>query len=190
MNPAPRPTQPRASSPQPRASVPAAPPSRPAAPGQATLGNLGRAPPPPVEVADEKSQYLAFRLGEQEYAIDILQVQEIRGFTPITPLPQTPAYVRGAMNLRGTIVPVLDVNHRFSLGPTQYHKFSVIIVVAVGDRSVGLLVDAVSDVIDLAADQVGPAPDIGTTVGGAFVRGIGRLSDRLLILLDLEQIIA
>jgi purine-binding chemotaxis protein CheW len=138
------------------------------------------APPP--------RQYLSFRVAEQEYAIDILRVQEIRGHTAITTLPQTQPWVRGAMNLRGVIVPVLDVKERFGQGPTDYHRFSAIVVVSAGQRMVGLLVDAVSDVVELAANQVEPPPDVSQ--GSGFVSGLGRLADRLLILLDLERVIS
>jgi purine-binding chemotaxis protein CheW len=135
-----------------------------------------------------RQQYLAFRIGEQEYAIDILKVQEIRGHTAITVLPQTPSYVRGAMNLRGIIVPVYDVRERFGLGSSDYHRFSVIIVVAVGERQVGLLVDAVSDVIDLSEDQLEPPPDVGQ--GEGFVQALGRVEERILIVLQLDRVVA
>jgi len=135
-----------------------------------------------------RQQYLSFRVGEQEYAIDILMVQEIRGQTPITVLPQTPSHVRGAMNLRGTIVPVYDVRERFGLGTSEYTRFSVIIVVAVGPRQVGLLVDAVSDVIDLGADQLEPPPDLGVSEG--YVQALGRVAERILIVLALDRVIA
>ncbi len=133
-------------------------------------------------------QFLAFRLGEQEYAIDILKVQEIRGHTAITSLPQTPSHVRGAMNLRGTIVPVYDLRDRFGQGPSEYHRFSVIIVVQEGERQVGLLVDAVSDVLDLTEDQLEPPPDLGT--GDGFVQSLGRIGERILILLALDRVIS
>ncbi len=139
-------------------------------------------------VVSDRQQYLAFRVGEQEYAIDILRVQEIRGQTPITVLPQTPSHVRGAMNLRGAIVPVYDVRERFGLGATEYTRFSVIIVVAVGPRQVGLLVDAVSDVIDLAATDLEPPPDLGVSEG--FVQALGRVAERILIVLALDRVIS
>lgn len=139
-------------------------------------------------VTGPRQQYLSFRVGEQEYAIDILMVQEIRGQTPITVLPQTPSHVRGAMNLRGTIVPVYDVRERFGLGTSEYTRFSVIIVVAVGPRQVGLLVDAVSDVIDLTPDQLEPPPDLGVAEG--YVQALGRVAERILIVLALDRVIA
>jgi purine-binding chemotaxis protein CheW len=149
---------------------------------------MSRSTAPTIAAAVAKQQYLAFRIGEQEYAIDILKVQEIRGHTAITPLPQTPSYVRGAMNLRGTIVPIYDVRDRFGLGTSDYHRFSVIIVAAVGVRQVGLLVDAVSDVLDLTEDQLEPPPDVGMQDG--FVQALGRVEDRILIVLQLERVIA
>lgn len=133
------------------------------------------------------AQFLAFRMGEQEYAIDILTVHELRGFMPITTLPRTPSWVRGAINLRGAIVPVFDVRERFGLGPSDYHRFSVIIIVMLGERQVGLMVDAVSDVVDLSADQLEAPPDLGDTEG--FVKALGRIDQRILIVLDLARVI-
>jgi purine-binding chemotaxis protein CheW len=137
---------------------------------------------------EKPSQFLAFRVGEQEYAIDILDVHEIRGHTPITALPQTPPFVRGAMNLRGTIVPVYDVRDRFGMGASEYHRFSVIIIVMTQGRQVGLMVDAVSDVIELRSEQIKPPPDLGVADG--FVQSLGRIDDRLLIILDLPRVVA
>jgi purine-binding chemotaxis protein CheW len=153
-----------------------------------TAAAVAAAPAVAGAVVGERQQYLSFRVGEQEYAIDILKVQEIRGQTPITVLPQTPSHVRGAMNLRGTIVPVYDVRERFGLGTSEYTRFSVIIVVAVGPRQVGLLVDAVSDVIDLAPDQLEPPPDLGVSEG--YVQALGRVAERILIVLALDRVIA
>jgi purine-binding chemotaxis protein CheW len=133
------------------------------------------------------AQFLTFRLGEQEYAIDILKVHEIRGYMPITVLPRTPSYVRGAMNLRGVIVPVYDMRERFGLGASEYHRFSVIIIVTLGERQVGLMVDAVSDVIDLREDQLEQPPDLGPSEG--FVQALGRVAERILIVLNLERVI-
>jgi purine-binding chemotaxis protein CheW len=135
-------------------------------------------------------QFLSFRVGAEEYAIDILAVQEIRGHTAITALPQTAAWVRGAMNLRGVIVPVFDMQQRFGGGPVEYSRFSVIIVVSIGGRQVGLLVDAVNDVVDLAPGAIEPPPDVGAAGSSSFVQGLGRHGERLLILLDLQQVMA
>lgn len=153
---------------------------------------MNASPAPRASSADVGSttrQFLSFRVGTEEYAIDILTVQEIRGHTAITPLPQTPPWVRGAMNLRGVIVPVFDLQQRFGGGLVDYNRFSVIIVVAVGGRQVGMLVDAVNDVIDLAPGHIEPPPDVGTQ-GASFVQGLGRHGERLLILLDLQQVMA
>lgn len=141
----------------------------------------------PSKQAAKAAQFLAFRMGDQEYAIDILKVHEIRGFMPITVLPRTPSYVRGAINLRGTIVPVFDVRERFGLGSSEYHRFSVIIIVTLGERQVGLMVDAVSDVIDLREDQLEKPPDLGASEG--FVQALGRVEQRILIVLDLERVV-
>ncbi len=135
-------------------------------------------------------QFLSFRVGGEEYAIDILSVQEIRGHTAITTLPQTAPWVRGAMNLRGVIVPVFDLQQRFGAGPVDYNRFSVIIVVSLGGRQVGLLVEGVNDVIDLPPEVIEPPPDMGAASGPSFVQGLGRHGERLLILLDLQQVTA
>src|SRR5262245_10103465 len=106
------------------------------------------------------TQYLTFQLGSEETGIEILRVQEIKGYTPITPLPNAPAFIKGVMNLRGAVVPVLSLRETFGMPPIEYGKFSVIIVTAINDKVVGLLVDAVSEVIDLAASDIDLPPDV------------------------------
>jgi purine-binding chemotaxis protein CheW len=135
------------------------------------------------------TQYLTFTLGAEEYGVDILRVQEIKGHAPLTPIPGSPAYVKGVMNLRGTVVPVIGLRERFSLPPGTYDKFSAIVVVTAGARTFGMIVDAVTDVLSLAPDAVEPAPEVTRGDDAAVVVGMGKSASRLIILLDVEQLL-
>jgi len=141
-----------------------------------------------VEAAPTR-QYLTFRLGEQEYGLELLSVQEIRGFTPITPIPNVPRHLRGVINLRGTVLPVIDLRMKFGLEEIEYTKFTVIVIASVGERLVGLIVDAVSDVLTAQSDEVQPRPDFGDEIDTRFVSGMYRNGDRLAILLELGQLL-
>ena len=140
--------------------------------------------------ADKVTQYLTFQLGNEEYGIEILRVQEIKGHTPITPLPNAPPFIKGVMNLRGTVVPVISLRENFGMPAIEYGKFSVIIVTAVHEKVVGLLVDAVSEVIDLAATDIDLAPELGARVDTSMVRGMGRSGDKLIILLAIDRVVS
>lgn len=135
------------------------------------------------------NQYLTFSLGRETYGIEILRVQEIRGYSPATPIPNSPSWVRGVMNLRGTIVPVVDLRAKLGLELAQYGRFTVIIVVNVGTRVIGLIVDAVSDVLSFSPEDVQPAPDLGGSGDGRFARGIAHVQEALVVLLDLERVL-
>lgn len=119
----------------------------------------------PVENHNRESQqFLTFLLEEQEYGLEIFKIWEIRGYAPITPIPNVPPHVRGVMNVRGTVLPVVDLRMKFHLPAVEYSKFTVIVIATVGDKTVGLLVDAVSDVLMVAQDAMREAPDFGTAV--------------------------
>jgi purine-binding chemotaxis protein CheW len=139
--------------------------------------------------ADSVGQFLTFMLGQEEYGIEILAVQEIRGYGAVTPVPNAPGYVRGVMNLRGTIIPVIDLRRRFGLAEAEFNRFNVIVVVTVGTKVMGLVVDAVSDVLNLPADSVQPPPDFGEAAGGTAVCGMARAGDKVVLLLDIERIL-
>jgi purine-binding chemotaxis protein CheW len=148
--------------------------------------------------ADEKSrngesavvqQYLSFRVADEDYAVPILQVQEIIGLTKTTVIPNTPPHVLGVVNLRGNVVPVLDLSQKFGMGPTQRSRTTVNIVVNVAQRTLGLVVDAVSDVVDLAAGSVQPPPAFDCTVDVSFLEGVAHADDRMLLILDLDRMI-
>lgn len=134
------------------------------------------------------NQYLTFTLGEEDYGVEILRVQEIRGYTAITPIPNMPVFVKGVINLRGTVVPVVDLRSRFGMPVVEYSKSTVIIVVNVGKHVIGCVVDAVSDVLDVAADSIEKPPALGEGVDLSFLRGITRNNEDLIALLDIEQV--
>jgi purine-binding chemotaxis protein CheW len=137
----------------------------------------------------ELSQHLTFQLGEEEYGIEILRVQEIRGYAGVTPIPNMPAYIRGVMNLRGTVIPVVDLRARFAMPETEYGKFTVIVVVTIREKVIGLVVDAVSDVLDGSPSQVRERPDLGARADLRFIGGIATVGEKLVVLLDIERLL-
>ena len=139
--------------------------------------------------ATDGAQYLTFALGDEEYGVAILNVQEIKGYAPVTPIPNTPPWVRGVMNLRGTIVPVIDLRLRLGMPAADYGPFTVIVVLAVGAKVVGAIVDAVSDVLSIPDGQVQQTPDLGVAIDVRFVGGIAQADDKLVILLDAEALL-
>ncbi len=134
-------------------------------------------------------QHLTFTLAEQAYGIDILNVQEIKGWAAITPIPNTPPFIKGVMNLRGTIIPVVDLRLKLGLPETAPTRYAVIIVARVAGRTVGLLVDAVSDVLDFQPDDVQLPPDLGVNVNGRFIRGVVCVENAVITLLDITQLL-
>jgi purine-binding chemotaxis protein CheW len=136
------------------------------------------------------TQFLTFTVGPEEYGIEILRVQEIKGHTPITPLPNAPPFIKGVMNLRGTVVPVIGVRETFGMPSEEYGKFSVIIVIAVGTKIVGLLVDTVSEVVDLRPSDIDETPELGSRVDTSMVRAIGRAGDKFIILLAIDRVVS
>jgi len=135
------------------------------------------------------SELISFRIGEQEFCVDIMAVREIRGWTPATPVPHSPAFVRGVINLRGAVLPVIDLADRLGLGVAEESARHVIIVVQIGSRIVGLLVDAVCDILSTADHIVQRTPDLGGDQMQAFVRGLIALEGRMISLLDLELVL-
>ncbi|MBP3960629.1 purine-binding chemotaxis protein CheW [Gemmata sp. G18] len=135
------------------------------------------------------SQFLTFLLQDEEYGLEILRVQEIKGYSKITPLPNTPREIKGVMNLRGTVVPIIDLRTRFGLREAEYTPFTVIIVVTVGAKIVGLVVDAVSDVLNVEAKEMVPTPDLGAGVDTSFLTGIARTGERLVSLLNVDRLV-
>ena len=144
-----------------------------------------------LNVAGKKDQhqYLTFTLGDEEYGIEILRVQEIKGYTAITPIPHAPPWIKGVMNLRGTVVPVVDLRVKFGMGTPKYDRFTVVIMVMVGARVVGAVVDGVSDVMDVSAADWVPAPEMGADIDTSFLTGIAKQGDRLISLLEIERVV-
>ena len=143
-----------------------------------------------ASAAAQRRVCLTFRLGSEEYGIDILRVQEIRGYERPTRVAHAPDFVKGVVNLRGVIVPVVDLRLKFGLHEVRYDALTVVIVLNVGHRVVGIVVDSVSDVVDLAPEQVRPAPEVGSVVDPAFIDGLGAAGERMLILIDIERMMA
>ena len=132
-------------------------------------------------------EFLAFKLGDEEYGIDILRVQEIRSYEPPTRMANAPAFVKGVINLRGVIVPIIDMRLRFNLESVRYDTFTVVIVLNLGQQVIGMVVDGVSDVITLTPEQLRPVPEFSSTIGSDHVLAIGSIQERMLILLDIEK---
>ncbi len=135
------------------------------------------------------NEFLSFRLGCEEYGIDILKVQEIRGYDAVTRIANTPEFIKGVINLRGTIVPIIDLRIKFGLGDPSYDEFTVVIILNVAARVVGVVVDSVSDVLTLTDAQIRPAPDFSAALDTQYVTGLGAIDERMLILVDIEQLI-
>lgn len=138
-------------------------------------------------------QFLTFMLNGEEYGVDILRVQEIKGWESATEIPNTPPYIRGVINLRGTIVPVIDLRRRFEMDAIEYTNTTVIIVLRIrtadGEKTMGFIVDAVSDVYNVTPDQMKPTPEFGGQVRTDYVKGLATVDDKMVILLDIDQLV-
>jgi len=135
------------------------------------------------------TQYLTVNLADEEYGIDILAVREIRGWTSVTRIPQAPGYVLGVLNLRGAIVPVLDLRLRFGLSREEYSGTTVTVIITVAGRLFGIVVDAVSDVLDVEQSNVRPVPDMGTAVDTEYLKGLTAIGERMVLLLDADKLL-
>ena len=135
-------------------------------------------------------QLVGFQLDDEEYGIDILKVQEINRITEITKIPQSPDFVEGVINLRGNVIPIIDLRKRFNMPHKEYDKQTRIVVGEIGDRTVGFIVDAVSEIIRLPADKIEPAPNISADDKAEYILGVGKLDDKLLMLLDIDKILS
>lgn len=134
-------------------------------------------------------QFLTFRLGAEQFGLEILRVQEIKGYSAITPIPNAPAHVKGVMNLRGAVVPVVDLRLKFAMREVEYTRFTVIILVMVQAKMVGLVVDAVSDVLSLGAADIAAPPVFDASVDTSFLTGLARSGDTLISLLDIDRVV-
>ncbi|MBT2337260.1 chemotaxis protein CheW [Variovorax paradoxus] len=155
-------------------------PSKPSADGHSAVPSR---PARPLE-------FLSFTLGQEEYGIDIQKVQELRGYDAVTRIANAPEYIKGVVNLRGIIVPIIDMRIKFQLGTPSYDQFTVVIVLNIGGRVVGMVVDSVSDVITLSAEQIKPAPEMGAVLDTDYLIGLGTLDERMLILVDIDRLMS
>lgn len=135
-------------------------------------------------------EFLVFTLGDEEYGIDILKVQEIRGYDQVTRIANTPSFIKGVTNLRGVIVPIIDLRIKFAQPGVDYNENTVVIVLNLNQRVVGIVVDGVSDVLSLTHDQIRPAPEFAVTLSTEYLTGLGALGDRMLILVDIEKLLS
>ncbi|MBB34674.1 MAG: chemotaxis protein CheW [Hirschia sp.] len=142
-----------------------------------------------INTSNDRNELIAFRIEDQEYSVDIMSVREIRGWTAATPLPQSPDYVRGVINLRGTVLPIVDLSARLGLGTVEPTPRHVIIVVHIGKRIVGLLVDAVSDILAVNDDALQPVPDVACNIVQSFLSAIITIEDRMISLVSLDKIL-
>ena len=136
----------------------------------------------------DSRELLTFTLGSEEYGIDILKVQEIRGYEAVTTIANAPAFIKGVINLRGIIVPVVDMRIKFKLDSVTYDETTVVIILNVANRVVGMVVDGVSDVTTLKADEIKPAPEFGAGLDTQYLQGLGTMDDRMIILVDIEKL--
>ncbi len=136
------------------------------------------------------SEYLTFTLGNEEYAIDILKVQEIRGYEPPTLIANTPPFIKGVINLRGIIVPIVDLRIKFNLGKIEYTPFTVVVILNIAGRVIGAVVDSVSDVLSLSSGQIRPAPDFSGSFDTKYILGLSSIDQRMLIVTDIERLMS
>ena len=139
-------------------------------------------------VGGASRELLTFTLGNEEYGIDILKVQEIRGYEAVTTIANAPEFIKGVINLRGIIVPIIDMRIKFHLGNVTYNELTVVIILNVANRVVGIVVDGVSDVIALTAEQLKPAPEFSSSLDMQYIMGLGTVDERMIIVMDIEKL--
>ena len=144
----------------------------------------------PAATREATREVLVFVLGKEEYAVDILKVQEIRGYEKVTPLPAAPDYLKGVVNLRGVIVPVIDLRVKFGLPDPAYDAFTVVVILRIANRVIGIVVDGVSDVIRLAPSDVKAAPQLGSLVDASYLAGLATRDERMILLVDIEKFLS
>ena len=135
-------------------------------------------------------EYLTFILGNEEYGIEILKVQEIRSYEAVTKIANTPDFIKGVVNLRGSIVPIVDLRLRFNLPNAEFNEFTVVIILSFSKRIIGIVVDGVSDVLALSNAQINPVPELVSNIDTKYLQGLGTVDDRMLILVDIEQLMS
>lgn len=142
-----------------------------------------------LQLQTGSGEFLTFTLGGEDYGVDILKVQEIRGYENVTKIANAPEYVKGMINLRGLIVPIFDLRIKFNLGNARYDQFTVVIILNIGARVVGIVVDGVTDVTALSLDQMEPPPALGQALDTSYIMGLGQVVERMIILVDVEKLL-
>ncbi|MEW9799461.1 chemotaxis protein CheW [Alteromonas sp. CYL-A6] len=140
--------------------------------------------------AQTEREFLSFVLGDEQYALDIMAVKEIRGYEPVTKIANAPPFIKGVLNLRGDIVPIVDLRIKFNVGEATYNDFTIVIMLNVCDRIVGIVVDAVSDVIKLTADDIKPPPEFGVAFDTQFLHGLAEVNEAMIIIVNIESLIS
>ncbi len=140
--------------------------------------------------AGEGSQFVTFTLADEEYGVDIMKVQEIIGYRGFTKIPNVGEYIKGVLNLRGTVVPVVDLRLKFNMDEKDYDQYTVIMIVEVAGRIMGIIVDSVSDVVSLAADEIQPTPNFSSNISTDFIKGMGKKEEKFIILLDINKVLS
>lgn len=145
---------------------------------------------PNPSVRSAAGEYLTFLLGHEEYCLEILKVQEIRGYDAVTKIANTPDFIKGVVNLRGKIVPIVDLRIKFHLDTVEYDEFTVVIILSLNERTIGIVVDGVSDVIALKDDQIRDVPSLVTNIDTKYIIGLATVESKMLILVDIEQLMS
>jgi purine-binding chemotaxis protein CheW len=135
-------------------------------------------------------EFLAFTLGQEEYGVQILKVQELRGYEAVTTIANSPDYIKGVVNLRGIIVPIIDMRMKFNLGTPTYDQFTVVVILNISGHTIGMVVDSVSDVITLSTEEIKPAPEMGSAFDTNYLIGLGTVDQRMIILVDIDKLMA
>ena len=143
-----------------------------------------------VHTEPDSREFLSFVLGKEHYALDIMSVKEIRGYEAVTKIANAPPFIKGVINLRGDIVPIVDLRLKFEVGEATYNEFTIVIMLNVAQRIVGIVVDGVSDVIRLADDEIRPAPDFGVAFDSRYLLGLVPIEDHMVILVNIESLIS
>lgn len=138
----------------------------------------------------QQLEFLTFTLGDEHYGLDIMQVREIRGYESVTKIANAPPFIKGVLNLRGDIVPIVDLRIKFSVGEATYNEFTIVIMLHIGERIVGIVVDSVSDVINIKADEMKPPPEFGVAFDSQYLYGLVPFNDQMIILLNIEKLIS
>ncbi|WP_293749878.1 chemotaxis protein CheW [uncultured Paraglaciecola sp.] len=139
---------------------------------------------------DTEHEFLTFVLGEETYALDVMTVKEIRGYQPVTKIANAPDFVKGVLNLRGDIVPIIDLRIKFSVGEATYNEFTIVIMLNIGQRVVGIVVDEVSDVIKVMAQDIKPPPEFGIVFDSSYLYGLTTIEEQMVILINIESLIS